>query len=175
MRREEKAEVVSALRERFGRAQMALVASPQGLTVAQVTRLRRTLREVGGEFKVAKNTLARLAVQDTSFSRLQELLDGANGVVFSYRDPVVVAKALVKFAEENAKFTIRGGVFEGSVLGPQAVADLAKLPSKEVLLAQLLGLLQAPAAQLLRTIQEPGARMVRLIEQLRAGRAETDS
>jgi large subunit ribosomal protein L10 len=159
------------LHEKFQGAQVALLASPSGLTVGEVTSLRRQLRAVNGEFKVAKNTLARLAVADTQYEPIGALLEGANALVFGYSDPVAVAKVLVKYAEDNKKLTIRGGVLGGKTLAPEAVGDLAKLPSREVLIAQLLGLLQAPASQLLRTINEPGARMTRLIEKLRAAKA----
>lgn len=173
MKRVEKEAVVSALQQKFQQAQVALLASPSGLTVAEVTRLRRQLRAVGGEFKVAKNTLTRLAVADTPYAPMNGMLTEANAVVFGYEDPVSVAKVLVKYAEENKKFTIRGGVLEGKTLPAAAVTELAKLPSREVVLGQLLALLQAPATQLLRTLNEPGARLVRLLDKLRAAKADT--
>lgn len=172
MDRAEKTALVATLHEKFRGAQVALLASPSGLTVAEVTALRRQLRAVNGEFKVAKNTLARLAVAETPYAPLGDMLEGANALVFGYSDPVAVAKVLVKYAEENKKLSIRGGVLGGKALAPEAVGDLAKLPSREVLIGQLLGLLQAPASQLLRTINEPGARLTRLIEKLRAAKAD---
>ena len=172
MERAEKNTLVASLQEKFQQAQVTLLANPMGLTVAEVTNLRRQLRAVGGEFKVAKNTLARLAVVDTNYASMTPLLEGPNALVFGYSDPVSVAKVLVKYAEENKKLTIRGGVLDGKALGADAVSDLAKLPSREVLIAQLLGLLQAPASQLLRTINEPGTRMVRLMDKLRAAKAD---
>jgi len=165
--REEKAANVAALQGQFQRASVALLATSQGLTVKQVQQLRRAVRRAGGEYKVAKNTFIRRAVQDTAYTRLNDLLEGPTGVVFGYDDPVAVTKVLVRFAEENEKLSIKGGVLAEKFLQPAEVAQLAKLPSREVLLAQLLGLLQAPAAQLLRTIQEPGARVARLLEQVR--------
>lgn len=171
MERSEKNAVVASLQEKFQQAQVTLLANPIGLTVAEVTSLRRQLRAVGGEFKVAKNTLTRLAVADTRYESMREMLQGPNALVFGYSDPVSVAKVLVKYAEENKKITIRGGVLDGKAMRAEAVADLAKLPSREVLIAQLLGLLQAPASQLLRTINEPGARMARLLDKLRAAKA----
>jgi large subunit ribosomal protein L10 len=166
--REEKAASVAALRDRFRQATVALVATSQGLSVAKVQQLRRALKNAGGELKVAKNTLARRALKETAYARLEELLEGPTGLVLGYADPVAVAKVLVRFAEENEKLSIRAGVLDGKVLQPAAVTELAKLPTREVLIGQLLGLLQAPAAQLLRTIQEPGARLARLLDRLRA-------
>lgn len=172
MERAEKDALVAMLQEKFQQAQVTLLASPVGLTVAEVTQLRRQLRAAGGEFKIAKNTLARLAVAATSYAPLGDMLEGPNALVFGYSDPVSVAKVLVKYAEENKKLTIRGGVLGGKTMPAEAVADLAKLPSREVLIGQLLGLLQASASQLLRTINEPGARLVRLMDKLRAAKAD---
>jgi len=166
--RQEKEQTVSDLRERFQRATVALVASSEGLTVGKVEELRRAIRNAGGEYKVTKNTLARLALQETEYRGIHDLLRGPTGVVLGYNDPIAVTKALVKFAEANEKLSIKAGVLGGHLLGTAEVKDLAKLPSREVLLGTLLGLLQAPATQLLRTIQEPGARLARLIDQLRA-------
>jgi large subunit ribosomal protein L10 len=166
--REEKAAAVSDLRGRFQRATVTLLASSQGLSVGKVQQLRRALRQAGGEYKVAKNTLARRAVQETAAARLETLLEGATGLVFGYADPVAVAKALVRFAEDNEKLSIKAGVLDRELLAPAAVTALAKLPSREVLLGMLLGVMQAPATQLLRTMQEPSARLTRLVDQVRA-------
>ncbi|GIW40126.1 MAG: 50S ribosomal protein L10 [Candidatus Binatia bacterium] len=167
MTKEQKAEVVRELGEKLARARLALLASAQGLTVAELTQLRRELREAGGEFRVAKNTLARRAVAGGPYASLSERLLGPNGFVFAYEDPVAVAKVIVRFASAHTAFQVRGGVLEGGAIGPEEVDALAKLPSREVLLAQLLGLLQAPASRLLATIQEPGARLARLLAKLR--------
>lgn len=169
MNREEKAVAVADLQSRFQRASVTLLASSTGLSVGKVQQLRRALRQAGGEYKVAKNTFARRAVKDTAYAPLESQLEGPTGLVFGYADPVAVTKVLVKFAEQNEKLTIKGAVIDKQVLPPAAVAELAKLPSREVLLGTLLGLLQAPATQLLRTIQEPGARVARLLDRVRAG------
>lgn len=174
MTREEKVQSVADLQARFNRAKVAVIASAKGLNVAKTEQLRRSLRKVGGEFKVAKNTLTRRAVQDTAFEKMDGLLNGPTGLVFGYEDPVAVAKVLVDFAKENDKVSIRAGVLEARVLEAEAIDQLAKMPSKEVLIAQLLGLLQAPASQLLRTMQEPSARFVRLLDAVR-GRSESNA
>ena len=166
MNREEKAVTVAALHANFKQAKVTLLATSQGLSVAKVQQLRRALKQAGGEYKVAKNTFARRALKETTYAKLGEMLEGPTGLVFGYADPVAVTKVLVKFAEDNEKLSIKAGILGDLVLEPAAVNALAKLPSREVLLAQLLGLLQAPASQLLRTIQEPGARFVRLMGRL---------
>jgi large subunit ribosomal protein L10 len=166
--REEKATTVAALHERFKKATVALLATSQGLNVRKVQQLRRALKQAGGEYKVAKNSFTRRALKDTAYARLHDLLEGPTGLVFGYADPVAVTKVLVRFAEENDKLAIKAAVLDDKLLEAAAVGELAKLPSREVLLATLLRTIQAPAVQLLRTIQEPGARLVRVVEQLRA-------
>lgn len=175
MNREGKAASVTELRDRFQRASVALVAKSTGLSVAKTQELRRALRQAGGEFKIAKNTLARRALKNSAYGILDELLTGPTGLVFGYDDPVAVAKVLVRFAEENDKLSIAGGVLEGRLLKGTTVTELAKLPSREVLLGTFLALLQAPAARLLRTLQEPGARLARLLGQVRDRLEQKDS
>jgi large subunit ribosomal protein L10 len=163
----EKAETVAAVHARLKTAKMAIVTEYRGLTVAQMTRLRREIRQAAGEYQVIKNTLVRRALKDTVYGDLERLLEGPNGWVLAYDDPVVLSKMLVKFAEENDKLTIKGGVFEGEFMDPAKVKFLARMPSKPELQAKVLALMQAPATQLVRLIQEPGARVVRLLETLR--------
>jgi large subunit ribosomal protein L10 len=169
----EKAETVAAVHERLKAAKMAIVTEYRGLSVAQMTRLRREIRQASGEYQVIKNTLVRRALQDTAYGDLERLLEGPNGWVLAYEDPVVLSKTLVKFVEDsNEKLTIKGGVFEGQFMDPSKVKLLAQMPSKPELQAKLLAMMQAPATQLVRLIQEPGARVVRLLETLRKGKSE---
>lgn len=168
MNREEKAAAVAALHERFKKATVALLASSQGLNVAKMQQLRRAVKQAGGEYKVAKNTFTRHALQGTGFASLHDLLDGPTGVIFGYADPVAVTKALVRFAEENEKVSIKGAVLDGEVLQPAAISELAKMPGRGALLVKLLCLMQAPAVQFLRSLQEPGARLVRVLRRARA-------
>jgi large subunit ribosomal protein L10 len=168
----EKAEAVAFVHEKFKAAKMAIVTEYRGLSVAQMTRLRRAIRDASGEYQVIKNTLVRRALKDTAYGSLDRLLDGPNGWVFAYDDPVMLSKALVKFADDNDKLAIKGGVFEGQFMEPAKVKVLAQMPSKPELQAKLLALIQAPATQLVRLVQEPGARVVRLLETLRKGKSE---
>jgi large subunit ribosomal protein L10 len=170
--RGEKAETVAFVHEKFKTAKMAIVTEYRGLSVAQMTRLRRAIREASGEYQVIKNTLVRRALKDTVYGSLDRLLDGPNGWIFAYDDPVMLSKALVKFADDNDKLAIKGGVFEGQFMEPAKVKVLAQMPSKPELQAKLLALIQAPATQLVRLVQEPGARVVRLLETLRKGKSE---
>lgn len=174
MTRDEKVAAVAALQGCFQRATVTLIASAKGLDVAKTEKLRRELKKAGGEYKVAKNTLARLAVRETEYSRLEERLEGPTGLVFGYEDPIAITKVLVEFAKANDKVAIHAAVLERSLLEPEAIEELAKMPSKATIIAQLLGLLQAPASQLLRTMQEPSARMVRLLDAVRS-RSESNA
>ena len=168
----DKAETVALVHEKFKTAKMAIVTEYRGLSVAQMTRLRRTIVDASGEYRVIKNTLVRRALKDTAYSPLDRLLDGPNGWVFAYNDPVLLTKVLVKFADDNDKLAIKGGFFEGQFMEPSKVKVLAQMPSKPELQAQLLALIQAPASHLVRLIQEPGARVVRLLETLRKAKTE---
>lgn len=167
-----KAETVEFVHEKFKTAKMAIVTEYRGLSVAQMTRLRRAMGDASGEYRVIKNTLVRRALKDTAYGPLDRLLDGPNGWVFAYDDPVLLTKALVKFADDNDKLAIKGGVFEGQFMEPAKVKVLAQMPSKPELQAKLLALIQAPASQLVRLVQEPGARVVRLLETLRKAKSE---
>ena len=169
----QKAETVAAVHERLKAAKMAIVTEYRGLSVAQMTRLRRDIRQASGEYQVIKNTLVRRALQDTAYGDLERLLEGPNGWVLAYEDPVVLSKTLIKFVEDsNEKLTIKGGVFEGEFMDPAKVKILAQMPTKPELQAKLLAMMQAPATQLARLIQEPGARVVRLLETLRQSKSE---
>jgi large subunit ribosomal protein L10 len=164
---EEKNRQVAEFQEKLKSAKMAVLTEYRGLTVAQMARLRRELRQVAGEYKVIKNTLGVRALKDTTYGVFENLLEGPTGWVFAYDDPVVLSKVLIKFFEEHPKLAIKAGLLEGELLTQQQVKELAQMPSRPELMAKLLALMQAPAAQLLRLIQEPGARMVRLLEGLR--------
>ena len=169
---EEKAKSVAAVQEKFKAAKMAIVTEYRGLTVAQMTRLRREIRKASGEYQVIKNTLVRRALKDSPYGSLDRLLEGPTGWILGYEDPITLSKTLVKFIEENEKLAIKGGLFEGEFMDQAKVKVLAQMPSRPELQAKLLALMQAPAVQLLRLIQEPGARVVRLVETLRKGKSE---
>jgi large subunit ribosomal protein L10 len=173
--RTEKATAIDEIHAQLRGASLVVATEYRGLTVAQLNALRRELKKVDAHYQVSKNTLTRRALENTDFGKLDGLLRGPVGLVTSAADPVAAAKIVVRHAELNDKLVITGGVMSGQAMPAAEVKALAKLPSREVLLAQLLGLLQAPAAQLLRTIQEPGARMARLLGALeRSKSGQTD-
>lgn len=170
MDRQEKTAVVGEFQDKFRTATMAVVTDYRGLSVSKMTQLRRDVRAVAGEYRIAKNNLVRLAIRDTAYQELEELLTGPNGWVFAYDDPVGLSKALVRFAEQNDALTIKGAILDGTLLEPVQVTSLARLPSLPELQAQLLSLMQAPASRLLQTMQAPGAQLVRLLDAVRESR-----
>ncbi len=163
----EKAATVDAVHQKLKAARVAIVTEYRGLTVAQMTKLRQQMRQASGEYNVIKNTLVRRALKDTAYGQLDRLLDGPNGWVFGYEDPVAVSKTLIKFIEENEKLKIKGALFEGEFMDQAKVKVLSQMPSKPELQAKLLALMQAPATQLVRLMQEPAAMLVRLMESVR--------
>jgi large subunit ribosomal protein L10 len=172
MKKAQKTHAVADLTQRFNRASMTLVSEYKGMTAAESTELRRRLRAVRGELRVAKNTLVRRAIRDTNFAGLDSQLGGPVGLIFSFEDPIAVAKAITTFREAGDKFKVRGGVLEGKPLTREEVQDLANMPPKEVVMAQFLGLLQAPASHLVRLLNEPGSAVARLIDAI--GKQATD-
>ena len=171
MKRAEKIDRVRELQDDLGRATVAVLAEYRGLTVGQMNRFRRAVREAHGRCRVAKNTLARRAVTGSRYEKLGPMLEGPLALILGFKDPVTVAKLAVKFSEEIPKLAIRGALLDGQVLPVAEVKALATLPAREVLQAQLLGVLQAPATQLLRTLNESAARVARLVDAIgkRAG------
>ena len=150
--REEKAVIIEELRERLRATDLVIVTDFRGLTVGQMQTLRRELRAAGGQFKVAKNTLLRLAAEREDQGDLATLLDGPSGIAFSEGDMVTVAKAVTDFAKRVNALEVRGGLMSGKAIGPDGVAALAALPSREELLAKMLGSMQAPATQLVSVL-----------------------
>ncbi|MGC5327803.1 50S ribosomal protein L10 [Brevibacillus sp. SYSU BS000544] len=142
--REEKVQVISAIATKLRESQTTVVADYRGLTVAQVTELRSQLRAAGVEFKVYKNSLARLATAQEGLSELDQYLLGPNAIATCKDDLIAPAKILSDFAKKNDKLEIKGGVIEGKVVGAAEIQTLASLPSREGLLSMLLSVLQAP-------------------------------
>jgi large subunit ribosomal protein L10 len=143
LNRDEKATIVSELNESFSRAKFAVVADYCGLKVSELQAIRKELRDCDSEIRIAKNTLLRRAVADTDNASLVDDFTGTTAVVLSYADPVAPAKVVAKFAEDKDKFTIRSAALEGEKLDVDGVVALSKLPSKEVLLGQLLSVMNS--------------------------------
>jgi len=164
MRQAEKAEAVETVQRELQKATVVVLAEYRGLTAGQLDRLRKAVRQADGRCRVSKNTLTRLAAAGSRFEKLTPHLSGPSAVILGFKDPVAIAKLTVQLAEELPKLEIKCAVLDGNVLPLSEVKALATLPSREVLLAQLLGVLQANASQLLRTLNEPAARLARLVD-----------
>jgi large subunit ribosomal protein L10 len=151
--RAEKVAVVNEVRERMEAADGALLTEYRGLTVAELAELRRELTAAGGDYKVYKNTLVRLAVADTPRAGMSDLLTGPTAIAFVQGDVSAVAKALRDFARANPHLVVKGGVVGSSVMSAADIEVLADLPSRETLLAQFAGALSAPLQQLAGLVQ----------------------
>lgn len=161
MDRTQKAELVSELNTVFGEVGVVVVTRNLGLTVAQSTALRQKMREAGASYKVAKNRLARIALKDTDYEGIGDLLTGPTALATS-GDPVAAAKVAVEFAKTNEKLEIVGGAMGTVVLDAEGVKALASMPSLDELRAKLVGLIQAPATKLATVTQAPAAQLARV-------------
>ncbi len=161
MDRSQKAESVASLNAVFNAAGVVVVTRNLGLSVAQSTQLRTKIRDAGASYKVAKNRLAKLAIVDTNYAGIGDLLSGPTALASS-EDPVAAAKAVVEFAKANDKIEIVGGAMGTQVLTPEGVQALASLPSLDELRAKLIGLVQAPATKIAQLTTAPAAKLARV-------------
>jgi len=152
--RPDKVETVEQLREAFRRSRAAILTDYRGLSVAEITNLRRRLRPTGGEFHVVKNTLFRRAIEDQLSPELDRLLAGPTAIAFANEDPVATAKAILDFLREIRKpeVAVKGGVVEGRIYSPEQVTALSKVPPREVVLGQVVGTIQAPLSSFVGTL-----------------------
>jgi large subunit ribosomal protein L10 len=163
---EEKKAVVAEVSEKLAQAQSIVLAENRGLEVQDMTVLRAKARSQGVYLRVLKNTLARRAVTGTPFEKLSEHMVGALAYGIS-KDPVAAAKVLNEFAKGNEKFVIKAGAMPDQVMSPKEVAALAALPSREQLLSNLMGTMQAPIATFVRTLNEVPGKFVRTLAAVR--------
>jgi large subunit ribosomal protein L10 len=161
---QEKIESVEELRGRLTGVKTVLLTEYRGLTVSQLSDLRKQLRSVSAEYKVIKNRLARLALSP-DLAEVKGLLKGPTGMIISKDDPVAVAKALHTFARTNQALVIKAGYVEGRVLQPDGLKALADLPSREALRAQLVGTITGPLVQLVSLLQAPQRELVYVLSQ----------
>ncbi len=163
---EKKQEVVAEVSAQLAQAQAIILADYRGLEAVDMTALRAKARNSGVYFRVLKNTLVRRAVADTPFAPLAEQMIGPLAFAIS-ADPVAAAKVLNDFAKGNEHFVIKGGAMPNVVMGPKEVGSLANLPSRDELLAKLMGTMQAPVAKFVQTLNEVPSRFVRTLAAVR--------
>ena len=161
MDRAQKAELVADLKSTFEGTSVVIVTRNLGLTVAQSTALRLKMRDAGASYKVSKNKLARIAVEGTVYTAINDLLVGPTALSTS-ADPVAPAKVVVEFAKTNDKLEIVGGAMGETVLDVAGVKALAELPSLDELRAKIVGLIQAPATKVVQIVQAPAGQLARV-------------
>lgn len=146
--------VVQEISENMKGAQAVVVVDYRGLTVAEDTQLRKTLREAGVTYKVYKNTLVRRAIEGTEFESLKDILEGPNAFAISATDATAPARVISKFAKTAPKLEIRAGVIEGDFYDEAGMKAIAEIPSREELLSRLLGSMQSPITNLARVLNQ---------------------
>ncbi len=161
-----KAEVVEEVRSAYDRSSVAIVSEYRGLTVSEMTELRNEIRNAGAEIRVVKNTLAKRAATGTSFEGLSNYLVGPTIIAFS-QDPVAPAKVLAAFEKNHENLILKGGILNGKDLDVNGIKALAKLPSREVLIAKLLGTMNGPVQNFVGVLAAVPASLVRALEQVR--------
>jgi len=165
--RPEKQQEVERLRDSFSKAKSAIVADYRGLTVSEMNDVRGRLREADVELRVTKNTLARIAIKGTDSEALAESLIGPTAIAFSYDDPVAGARILKKLAEEYDELGLKGGVLGEKFLAEADITALSKLPTKEILLGQLLSVLNGPMSGFVNVLAGNQRQLVQVLAAIR--------
>ncbi len=168
MNKESKQQIVADLHDKLQRAKAVFLADFRGMNVGKATELRNELRKAGVEYKVVKNTLLDLASQETDKAALSPHYAGPTAIALSYDDPVAAAKVLSRFAkEQQATLKLKAGVLSGKVITVPDIQALADLPSREVLIAKLLGTMQAPTANFVGVLAAVPGSFVRVLNAIK--------
>jgi len=158
-----KQEQITEMQGVFKASSVVIVAHYSGLTVAQMQTLRRQMKQAGAQVKVAKNRLAKIALEGTDVAAIAPLLKGPTVIAYS-GDPVAAPKVAIDFAKVNEQFVILGGSMGKTALNPDGVKALASLPSLDELRAKIVGLIQAPATKIAQVVSAPAAKVARVIQ-----------
>lgn len=164
---EKKQQVVKEIEQKLSEAKLVVFTDYRGLSVKEMTDLRNQLRAPGVEFKVLKNTMTEFALQNLGYDELIEHIVGPNAVLFSNEDPVAPAKAIFDFIKKYKKLEVKVGLVEGKMIGAEQVKALADLPPREVLVAQVLGTMQAPITSFVTVLNANITGLVRALDQIR--------
>lgn len=165
--RETKQKELALLKESLGKSNSAIIVSFNGVSVVKDWELRRTIREAGAEYRVVKNTIARLAVRGTDFEQASDAFKGVSAIAWTEKDPVVLSKAISKFIKDNADiYSFKSGVVDGKVIDFNQLGVIANLPSKEDLIAKLLFVLNAQAQRLVTVINAVPRNLAVVVKQI---------
>ncbi|MET9680169.1 50S ribosomal protein L10 [Streptomyces coeruleorubidus] len=171
MARPDKVDAVEEMRDKFRNSNGAVITAYTGLTVAQLQQLRRSLGE-NANYRVAKNTLTKIAANEAGITSIDDLFTGSSAVAFVTGDPVEAAKGLRDFAKDNPSLVIKGGVLDGKALSADEIKKLADLESREVLLSKLAGAMKGKQSQAASVFQALPSKLVRTVDALRAKQDE---
>ncbi len=166
-----KDEKIAKIKENVDKAQVAIVTEYKGMTVEEITKLRRALQKDGGDYMVTKNTLAKIALKDTPYEVLTEKLTGPIAIAFGFEDPVSPAKVLSKFIKETKKGTVVAAALDGKLLSAEEAKALAEIPSKEEIYAKMLGSINSPATGIVGAINAVMASLTRAVAAVRDKKA----
>lgn len=166
-----KQDKVALIKEKIDKAQVAIVTEYKGLSVEEITKLRRALQAVGGDYMVTKNTLAKLAIKDTPYEVLTETMKGPIAIAFGFSDQVAPAKALSTFIKEVKKGEILAAAMDGRLMSAEEAKALATLPSKEEIYAKMLGCINSPASGIANSVNAVMSSLVRAIAAVRDQKA----
>lgn len=164
---EKKQQVVKEIEQKINDATLVVFTDYRGISVSEMNELRNMLRTPGVEFKVLKNTMLEFALQNTGFPEVIDQIVGPNAVLFSNEDPVAPAKAIYEFIKKHKKLEVKAGLVEGKVISAEQVKALAELPPREVLVAQVLGTMQAPITSFVTVLNANITGLVRVLDQVR--------
>jgi len=164
---EQKQQVVQEIKEKIEKSKLIICTDYRGLNVEQVNDLRNKLRVPGVEYRVLKNTMFRFALKEAGYEKIAEQITGPNAVIFSDEDLVGPAKTIFDFAKTNKQIELKIGILEGQFLSADGIKDLAQLPSREVLLGQVVGTMQAPITSFVRVLNANLTGLVRALDSIR--------
>lgn len=169
--KEFKSQKIDAIKAKIEKAQVAVITEYQGLTVEDITKLRREIQKNGGDYMVTKNTLVKIAVQGTEYEALTDKMSGPIALAFGFEDPVTPAKAVAKFIKDTKKGAIVGAVLDGKLLTEAETKALAELPTKEELFAKMLGSINSPASGIANSINAVLSQLTRAMAAVRDQKA----
>lgn len=167
LNKEEKKQVVSELQDKFEKAKGVVFTDYRGLNVEEISNLRNSLRSAALEYKVIKNTLAKIAAEGTPVDAAREIMSGPIGVAVGFDDPVLLVKKVLEFSKSNEKLEIKGGIIEGGLCSAEQIKAISALPPREVQLSMLVGAMQSPLSKLAGLLNSTVVQLAYALEALK--------